>query len=205
MPAAAPTSAATALPASVETKGHWLGWIHREWVLLARVPAASKILDGGVFTCDRCATLGQKSRICRAPNTFAGTCVTCRAHGHTARRCRTALSTSMHANLVVTSANGRLSPQQHYSSVPPPEAWPQQQRGFVMQAGAQQWNGGDVGKRAQHQYGAVLVKQHNNGTGTTWAAPNRNKEGAVWAERRTINVRGRCGRLSEGRRNAGAA
>ena len=34
---------------------------------------------------------------------------------------------------------------EHYSSMPTPVAWPQQQRGLIMQGGAQQWNGGGVG------------------------------------------------------------
>ena len=42
---------------------------------------------------------------------------------------RSAPTTRMHVNLVVASPHGPPARQEHYSSVPPPVAWPQHQGG----------------------------------------------------------------------------
>ena len=104
---------------------------------------------GEAYKCDRCGALGNKSRICRALNAFPGTCGTCGAHGHTARHYRTTPRTRTHKNTVVASLHDPPACQEHYSSVPPPVAWLQQEGGLVMQGGTQQWNGGGVGGGAQ--------------------------------------------------------
>ena len=89
-----------------------------------------------------------KSEIYRTPNAIAGTWGTCGAQGHTRQSC-TDPHPRMHENIVVISPHDHPAPQDHYSSVPPPVAWPYQQGGLVMQEGANQWDGGDVGRGAQ--------------------------------------------------------
>ena len=96
---------------------------------------------GEAYKCDRCGALGNKSGIFRAPLAFARNCGTCGPHDHTARRFRTATPTSMHAKIVVASPRSLRLSQEQSSIVSPPVAWPQQQGGFVMQGGAQQWDG----------------------------------------------------------------
>ena len=97
---------------------------------------------GEAYKRDRCGALGHKSGICRAPNAFAGTCGTCGAHANTARQCRTAPPTRMHA-----TPHGPPAPLEHYSSVPLPVAWPQQQGGLGVQG--DEWDGGGMRGGAQ--------------------------------------------------------
>ena len=75
----------------------------------------------------------------------------------------------MHPNIVVAYSHGPLTPQEHYSSVPPPVAWPQQQ-------GGQQC-------REDHRYetGAVWAEPYSIGTGAMWAEAHSKGEGVVWA------------------------
>ena len=111
---------------------------------------------GETYKRDRCGALGHKSAICRAPHDFWGVCSTCGAFGHMARQCRTAAPTLTHENILAAPPYGPPSPQDHYSSAPPPPgAWPQHQTGFVFHGdeldgggvggGVQQWDGGGVG------------------------------------------------------------
>ena len=96
---------------------------------------------GEAYKCDKCVVLGNTSGIFRAPPTLAQNCGTCGPHDHTARQFRTATPTRMLAKIVVASPHGLPLPQEHSSGVSPPVAWRQPQGGFVMQGGAQQWDG----------------------------------------------------------------